>query len=287
MGLGGYLAHAWEGREGIPSAEEKRRIYLRAAELGINLFDMGYGDEVHIPEELKGNRQDLYFSLKVGAPRAADLEGKVDKHLKNLHRDAIDILRVHHYGYATDSQLAEKVAELKHAGKVRSLCLIHHEEGDPYAERGPLPEADADLVMYSYVHRKQEPGIEMSAEAGKGVLAMKALGGGYLSWEDKVRTDWTGGTLDTLVQVSALGEAARKEPLAYDYTAGPWHELTGPEERIPGTDAAVRWVLKNQNVSSVLVGVASVEELEEILGLMRPTTSVQPATWGEVKSHSH
>ena len=117
---------------------------------------------------------------------------------------------------------------------------------------------------------------------------MKALGGGYLSWEDKARTDWTGGTLDTLVQVSPLGEeAVRGETLVYAFTAGPWHELAGPEERIPRTDAAVRWVLKNQTVSSVLVGVASVEELEETLGLMRPTTSVQPATWGEVKSHSH
>ena len=40
IGLGGLLAR-YEGVNGHPPPEEKRRIYLRAAELGVNLFDMG------------------------------------------------------------------------------------------------------------------------------------------------------------------------------------------------------------------------------------------------------
>ena len=54
VGLGGLLAHYWEGESGHPAPEEKQQIYLQAAESGINLFDTGYGDEVHIPKELKG-----------------------------------------------------------------------------------------------------------------------------------------------------------------------------------------------------------------------------------------
>ena len=34
VGLGGLLAHYWEGADGHPPADVKRRIYLRAAELG-------------------------------------------------------------------------------------------------------------------------------------------------------------------------------------------------------------------------------------------------------------
>ena len=74
VGLGGLLAHYWEGESAHPPAAEKRRIYLKAAELGINLFDMGYGDEVHIPDELKGPSDTRHFSLKVGAPKAEELE---------------------------------------------------------------------------------------------------------------------------------------------------------------------------------------------------------------------
>lgn len=293
VGLGGLLAH-YEGRRGHPPPEEKQRIYLRAVELGVNLFDMGYGDEVHIPEELKGNREDLHFSLKSGrgggAPRSTELEGEVETHLRNLNRDAIDILRVHHYAYVGNSRLAEKIAELKQAGKVRSLCLIRHylADQDVYAERGSEPEADADLVIYNYVSRRQEPGIEQAAQAGKGVLIMKALGGQQLSWEDKTQTDWTQATQETVGQLAVRDIRGEDLKIVYAFVSGSWHELAEPGEPIPRTDTAVKWVLKNQNVSSVLVAVASVDELEEALGAMEPmpATSVQPATWGEVKSYS-
>ena len=269
IALGGLLAH-YEGVCGHPPPDEKRRIYLRACELGINLFDMGYGDEVHIPEELKGPSEDRHFSLKVGAPRAEDLEGLIDAHLKNLRREAIDILRVHHSAFVEDKQLAERIEELKCAGKVRSLCLIRHLRADQeaYAERGPEPEADADLVIYNYVCRWQAPGIELSANAGKGVLIMKALGSQWLSWENKTRTDWTKASKETIIKLSVRGEAMRNDlELAYPIIAGPWHELADSGEDIPRTERAVQWVLKNGGVSSILVAFASVAEVEEALGV--------------------
>ncbi|MCZ6679948.1 MAG: aldo/keto reductase [Candidatus Poribacteria bacterium] len=267
VGLGGLLAH-YEGVCGHPPPDEKRQIYLRAAELGVNLFDMGYGDEVHIPVELKGARENRYFSLKVGAPQPAELEGVVEKHLRNIRRDAIDILRVHHYAYMESDQLAEQISLLKQTGKVQSLCLIRHFRADQgaYVERGPEPEADADLVIYNYVCRWQAPGIERSAKAGKGVLIMKALGSQWLSWADKTQTDWTQATKETIVKLSPRGEGMRSDlELAYPIIAGPWHELAEPGEDIPRTNRAVRWVLENQAVSSILVAFASVAELEEAL----------------------
>ena len=269
VGLGGLLAH-YEGVCGHPLPEEKQRIYLRAVELGINLFDMGYGDEVHIPDELKRNQQDLFFSLKVGAPAAQDLEGIVDKHLANLRRDTLDILRVHHYGYVGDEHLAERIAQLKQAGKVRSLCLIRHQRADQeaYAERGPELEADADLVIYNYVCRWQESGIESSARAGKGVLIMKALGGQWLSWEDKTGTDWSQATEETVEELSPRGEKIRDElDLVYPIVSGPWHELAEPGEVRPRTEKAVSWVLENNGVHCILVAFASVGELEEAIGV--------------------
>jgi len=268
VGLGGLLAHYWEGDAGHPPPEEKRRIYLRAAELGINLFDIGYGDEVHIPEELKGPAADRYFSLKVGSPAATELEGIVDRHLANLQRETIDILRVHYYAYMEDEQLRQRIADLKQTGKVRSLCLIRHFEADQeaYARSGPETAADADLVIYNYVCRGQEPGIEQAANAGKGVLIMKVLGGQYLSWQHKNQTDWNTATQETLVQLSPLGGSMRHDlSLVHSLTAGPWSDLALPGESVAHTGPAVSWVLQNQQVSSAYVAVANVAELEAAL----------------------
>lgn len=269
VGLGGLLAH-YEGVSGHPPATEKRRIYLRAAELGINLFDMGYGDEVHIPDELKGYQDDRYFSLKVGAPTAAELGDKVDQHLANVRRDAIDILRVHHYAYVGDEALAARIAQLKEAGKVRAVCTIRHMLADQqaYAERGPEPDADADLVIYNYVCRWQGPGIDLATAADKGVLIMKALGGQWVSWEDKARTDWSAVGQSKVEELSPRGEGIRGElSLVYPIVSGPWHELAEPGEEVPRTARALSWVLANKGVHCILVAFASVEELEEGIGV--------------------
>lgn len=269
VGLGGLLAH-YEGVSGHPPAAEKRRIYLRAAELGINLFDMGYGDEVHIPDELKGYQDDRYFSLKVGAPTAAELGDKVDQHLANVRRDAIDILRVHHYAYVGDEALTARIAQLKEAGKVRAVCTIRHMLADQqaYAERGPEPDADADLVIYNYVCRWQGPGIDLAAAADKGVLIMKALGGQWVSWEDKARTDWSAVGQSKVEELSPRGEGIRGElSLVYPIVSGPWHELAEPGEEVPRTARALSWVLANKGVHCILVAFASVEELEEGIGV--------------------
>lgn len=268
-GTGGLLAH-YEGIFGSAPPEEKRRIYLRAAELGINLFDMGYGEEIHIPDELKGNQDNIYFALKVGAPLPEQLPGIVEKHLNNLRRDAIDILRVSHYSYMGTDGLTETIERLKNAGKVRALCLIRHSLPDQaaYVSRGPESGADADLVIYNYVHREQEPGIAKSAQAGKGVLIMKALGGQWLSWEDMTTADWSTATEEKAIELSGRKDGLRGGlDVIYPIVSGPWHELAEPGEAVPRTERAIQWVLNNPGVSSVLVAVANVEELEAAVGL--------------------
>ncbi len=268
MGLGGLLAR-FEGAEGTPPPEEKRAIYLRAAELGVNLFDMGYGDEVHIPDELKGPGGDHHFSLKVGDPDPATLARVVEGHLANVRREAIDILRVHHRSWLTDPAVREAATALREAGKVRALCLIRHHEADQedYAERGPEPEAEGDLVIYNYVRRTQEAGLARSREAGKGVLIMKALGGQWLPWEAQVRTDWSAAGPEEVIRLAPRGEPTRADlDLIYPIVNGPWQELCEPGEVVPPTNRAIHWVQENPAVTCVLVAFASVAELEEGVG---------------------
>ncbi|HCV25172.1 MAG TPA: hypothetical protein DGN59_17070, partial [Candidatus Latescibacteria bacterium] len=114
-----------------------------------------------------------------------------------------------------------------------------------------------------------EPGIARAAEQGKGVLIMKALGGQYLSWIHKNTTDWSAADQEALMQLSPLGESMRHEiDLVYSFSAGPWKDLAQPGEEVAQTGPAVAWVLKNQNVDTALVAVASVDELEMALSLV-------------------
>ncbi|MAE60981.1 MAG: hypothetical protein CMJ49_06440 [Planctomycetaceae bacterium] len=267
VGLGGLLAR-YEARLGHPPPEEKQRIYRRAAELGVNLFDMGYGDEIHIPDELKGYHPDRFFALKAPLQEGLDLEALVDKHLTNIRRDTIDVLRVLQRPYREAHGFPQRIADLKQTGKIRSLCIVRHypESQQAYANDGPLPEADADLVMYNYVFRDQEPGIELSAKAGKAVLIMKALGGQWINWETMTQADWQGATEDTVVQLAEAGEAMRVDAgLILPVDAGPWQDLARPGEARPRTARAISWVLENPAVTSTLVAFASVEEVNEAL----------------------
>jgi len=206
----------------------------------------------------------LNFSLKLGGPPPQELPNLVEKHLKNLRRDWIDILRVHHGSYLEINGLPEAIDKMKNSGKIRSLCLIRHDlpDQDTYVEKGPEPESDGDLVAYNYVYRYQEPGLAKAKEAGKGVLIMKALGGQWLSWEDMTTTDWTTANEETVVKLAVSKHVQRYLDLIYPIVSGPWHELAEPGENIPRTEKAIRWVLKNPGVSSILVAVANVEELE-------------------------
>ena len=167
-----------------------------------------------------------------------------------------------------DNQLANRIVDLKQAGKVRSLCMIRHTLADQkaYAKHGPEPDSDADLVIYNYVCRWQETGLEQSHKMGQGVLIMKALGGQWISWLDKTQTDWQKTTPDEIIGLSPRGKGIRSElGLIYPIVAGPWHELSESGKTGVPTSKALSWVLKNKAVNSVLVAVASVDELEETL----------------------
>ena len=96
---------------------------------------------------------------------------------------------------------------------------------------------------------------------------MKALGGQWLNWQEQASTDWTQAGVEDVVRMAPRGEPMRNDiGLVLPIVAGPWMELARSGEEAPPTSRAIEWVQKNQGVSSVLVAVASVDELEEAVG---------------------
>ena len=66
-------------------------------------------------------------------------------------------------------------------------------------------------MIYNYVCCWQEPGIRRSAEAGKAVLIMKALGGQWLAWADQTQEDWSRSTEETIVKLAPSGAKIRPD----------------------------------------------------------------------------
>ena len=98
---------------------------------------------------------------------------------------------------------------------------------------------------------------------------MKALGGQWLNWADQAQADWAQADAEQVIELAPKGEGLRPElPLIYPIVKGPWQELCEPGEAVPRTNKAIDWVLATEGVHTALVAFASVEELEEGLGVL-------------------
>ena len=148
LGLGGLLAR-YEGALGHPPPEEKRRIYLRAAELGINLFDTAadYSDsEAILGRALTDTPRDQYFvATKFSPTTEADQGGSIiapqqviescERSLKRLRIEEIDVFQFHgvlpeNYRECID-QLFPAAERLKTQGKIRFIGVTEAFIPDP------------------------------------------------------------------------------------------------------------------------------------------------------------
>ena len=109
---------------------------------------------------------------------------KIDTSLKSLGLDYIDIY--HHHGiWVRETALYEPVLKAlekaKKAGKIRFIGITTH-RNEPEIIRAAIDSKVYDVVLPAYNFRQQhapevKKAIAQAAEAGLGVIAMKAIGG--------------------------------------------------------------------------------------------------------------
>jgi len=274
IGLGGVC---FKSREG---AADAARVIHRAIELGVNLIDTapGYGDsEEIIGESLKGlNRGDLVLSSKYypyGKDDRLNLSGEslarsTAASLKRLRTGHLDVLHLHWVHGPEDaekiinSDLIRTAMRLKSLGSIRHIAISEASELD--GEHKMLDIAvtsgvfEAVMTTYNVLLQTAERNVlPLAARHGVGVLVMMPLnqpmGGPGLATAEGARAN-----------VAAL---AREKLLSDD------PEFSGPDPLgflRAGTDlslpqAAIRFALDRPEVSSVLVGTASVSHMEENL----------------------
>lgn len=179
----------------LPTDKEIADLLAVASELGINLLDTApaYGcSEERLGTALCGQRQNWVISTKAGEEfidgtsyfdfSPAAIISSVERSLKRLHTDYIDIVLVHSNG--EDQLLIEQehvftaLETLKKAGKIRAYGM-----SSKTVVGGLLTIALADIAMVTYnPNAVEDREVILEAEKlKKGILVKKALASGNLT----------------------------------------------------------------------------------------------------------
>ena len=169
-------------------------LLVQAADLGVTFWDTAdqYGAHPHVAEALRRvHRDQITLATKTHASNAREAGEDVDRFLKELGTDVLDIVLLHglhHRSWPRKYEGAmEGLARTKEQGKVRSVGFSCHGLGALRAAVS-VPWVDVVLVRINYAGvnmdgkpSEVEPVIADLYAAGKAIYGMKVLGCGPLT----------------------------------------------------------------------------------------------------------
>ena len=273
-----------------------------ALDLGVNLFDTadiyeGYDRYLGSPggvaeailgEALRGRRDRAYITTKVGNPvgsgpdgghpagadysgtglGAAHVEQQIDASLRRLQTDYVDYYLLHIADAETPLEdTLGAVDRLVTAGKVRHWGFSNFDADQIETMLSLCRDgAAAPPVMaqpqYNWLERDLESGyLPVCQRAGIAITPYRPLAGGLLSGKYQRGTALPAG--------SRAAESAwiDADDIPYEELA-PFHEEAAAAGVSPAC-YAVRWLLGREGVVSVVAGVKSPAQLEELAACVR------------------
>jgi uncharacterized protein len=221
-------------------------VFTRGLDLGINHFDtapvyQGGNNEPMLRTGLGNRRKQIILSTKTEANTKTEALRQLEASLRMLGTDYIDIWYLHGMD-SPESISQEKVGALlaaKRQGKVRFIGVSTHRLAIVTPVILKYGNLDVVLAAYNFTMGPEvEKATESLYQAGIGLVEMKAMAGG------RANSRWPG--QDSLPRVFQRSD-------------------------VPG--ASLRWVLKNPWYASALVGMISMEDLEEnVQNCLKPFT---------------
>ena len=221
------------------SLKECEILLNRALDSGINYIDTAdcYGDsEEKIGHLLQKRRQEFYLSTKVDERDGPGVRAKLDRCLKRLRTEWIDLLffhdvrggeyeRIFAAGGLEELQKARKKGEIKHLG-----ISIH---SNLAMMRQAVESGVFSVLMAAYSaldeDRLTADLLPLAASKGVGLVAMKPLAGGRLG----------------------------------DLPSGGWNQPLFHGES--PAQIALRYVLSNPHIACAIPGMMTLQELQEDL----------------------
>ena len=242
------------------SAKENELVVHRALEMGINYFDTADLYEKGENEKKTGSlirskRDQVVLATKVGNQYRADGSGwdwnpskeyilsSVEGSLKRLQTDYIDLYQLH--GGTIDDPIDETIEAfelLKEQGKIRQygISSIRPNVIREYVKRSAIVSV---MMQYSLLDRRpEEECFELLQQHGISVLSRGSIAQGLLV--DKPAKPYLGWSAEEVSRAAAAIQ-----------------QITGAGSR---AQTAIRFVLQHQPVSSAVIGIRTLAQLEDI-----------------------
>jgi aryl-alcohol dehydrogenase-like predicted oxidoreductase len=267
-----------------------RQVVSRAVELGVNYFDTAphYGSgqsEVNLGAVLRELKADVIIGTKVrltgedmgqiGAAIARSTEGS----LRRLGREAVDLIQLHnHLGLQRHldknrvsmedlDAVIRAFESLQQKGKVRAWGITGM--GASEALQGAVARGGFQTIQVPYNLLNQSAGtsapagfpfqdygrlIDQAAKRDMGVIAIRILAGGALS----------GTTERHPVAAKWVNPIASETFYSADVARARQYEFLVEEGRAENlVEAAVRLAISNSGVATALLGISSLDQLEQ------------------------
>jgi L-glyceraldehyde 3-phosphate reductase len=277
----------WQRFGGDDPSDENRAILRRAFELGVTHFDLAnnYGPPYGSAEsnfgqmlrtDLAGHRDELVISTKAGWDMWSGPYGdggsrkyllaSLDQSLKRMGIDYVDIF--YHHRPDPETPLEETMGALAtavHQGKALYVGISQYQPAATHEAAAILKSMGIHLLIhqpvYSMLNRWVEPELlSVLKQEGVGSIAFSPLSQGMLT--DRYLHGVPAGSRATqgyslnpdtvnqnMERVRALAELAKRRGQKL-------------------SQMALAWVLRDARVTSSIVGVSSVQQLEENLGAL-------------------
>ncbi len=198
--LGGQGSLETQGGE-----KECINIIERAYELGVNYFDTSpvYGpSEDYYGKALKGIRNKIFLATKTDKRDKDSSLKEIDKSLKRLKTDYIDLWQIHHLSKIGEiNQVTKKdgalqaLIEMKEQGVVKNIGFTGHENPDILLEM--MKRYDFDTILCPTnacdLNMKKSFIKTVVKEANKkkmGVIGMKIFSQGYIFHPEGITNTW-------------------------------------------------------------------------------------------------
>jgi aryl-alcohol dehydrogenase-like predicted oxidoreductase len=276
IGFGAWaIGGSWEFGWGASDDKESIKAIHRGLDLGINWIDtaavygLGHSEEI-VSQALRGIRNEVFIATKCGmvwneqgvvtkSLKPASIRREVEASLRRLQTDHIDLYQFHWPDPDTPVEDSWKtMADLKREGKVRNIGVSNFSVAELERCQSIAP-VQSLQPPYNMLKRDVEKDLlAFCGRNGIGVVAYSPMASGLLTGKfdfDKLASD------DWRKKSSQFSDEGRKKVMKLLEQLKP---VAGQYKISPG-ELAVAWVLKNENVTSAIVGARKPWQIEEIV----------------------